>query len=447
MFRINPVNDFSFENPKYLPEISASPYPVRSGSKVYQPNLKDRVEQIDSNEDLNHSVYAIDSSIWAKIFSELFRNDKAQYWQEKLGTAKQWAWIQGGVAALIALGAAGAAATKIHPYVVAATSICSVALMIFCGINLGKAFEASRQIKGWNTDPLKEIADARLKAYKEGFPYVFNKNLKLPPNTTSNCQILLPSEVKHLFKKYFGKFCTDLLSKKPSNDPTTKEWLRRFIDCNPIAKAVLTFVYEKVPENYEKISLDYGILHTHLTNTHSEYIRNNINTSRNLALAPLEAAFTYYVEKADTDRQENRKGKTDEEIQKIEEEYTDKASKYLSFHLAATAAINFLFDQKIIEAESNLQSVLNNIQTNEASSNAKHFDCAWKLLEGAKGLKEGLNNFSYDSPTFFSEEIVFDIPKTSLVAVEEAKKQRPENFDDSQYREYLEFVTYQPQEQ
>ncbi len=467
MFRINPTDLFSFENPSYLPEIAALPNQqssLISENSVNNSNLSERVELIKPMpfdvSDPDFSIFTIDGHIRAKVRSESFRVEKAGHWQEKLGTAKQWTWIQGGVAALIALGAAGAAAAEIHPYMVVAIGVCSVVCMVFCGMNLGRAFEASRQIEGWNANPAEKIAHERYRAYKEGFPYVFKNDLKLPPNTTSNHQILLPFEVLSLFEKYFDKFCTDLLAKKPTSDGAKKDWLDRFTKYNPVAKAVLEFAYGNL-QSYEKVSSDYEVLHKHLTEIRNGYaklrqnarqetqkVKNNINNSRNLALTPLELARQYYSEQADIDRQKNLKETTDpKKILEIKNEYSTKLLKYWMFYQAAAAPINYLFDQQINEAENNLQSVLNKIKENEASSHAEHFDYAWELLEGAQGLKDK-NHFSYNSPTFFSEEIVFDIPEISPAGVddvEKAKKQKPKDFDDSQYREYLEFVAYKKQ--
>ncbi len=463
MLKTSLADPFSFENPKYLPEISACPHPSLNSSVIEQDvkklNLQDRVKLV-TPVDSSHpycSIYSIDGHIQAKIPSESFRSEKkVLHWQEKLGTAKQWTWIQGGIAALIALGAAGAAAIKVHPYIVVAIGVCSVVCAAICGMYLSRAFEASRQIKGWDTDPLEKIANERRKAYEDGFSYVFKNNLKLISNTSN---FLLPFEIEYLFKKYSDAFCDDLLSKKPSN-PTKKEWLRRFIDCNPIAKDVLTFVYGKVPEDYEKISLDYGILHNHLTNTHSEYIRlrenarqkteeakSNIDKQRESTLLPLQTLREHHLAQAFTDCKEKLKVETDpKKIQEIQKEYSAKVAKYHVIYAAAAVPANLGFDAQITKVENNLISVLTKIKENEASSRAWHFDCACKLLEDAKQLKQQ-PHLSYQSPAIFFEKTVFDISPPPLLKIDAiALAQATEalkKVERSIYSDYLTFLYYE----
>ncbi len=465
-------DDFDFENVKYQPEISF-PNTVPQVRADYMEAFMQHntlagraIPAASMFPDPNHSTYVIDTCIRVKVPSDAFRDEKAKYWNEKHETAKKWAWIEGGVAALTVLGAVGIAAMEIMPVAAVAFGIASVATIFFCGRNISRASEASHQIEGWQASPLEKLANERAKAYQEGFPYVHRKDLKL--QGSSHHQVLLPFEVQFLFERHFDNFYTELLPQHPSSEQGKKEWMDSFTNCNPVADKVLRYAHDGVvPEKYARVSYDYEVLHRQLTDMRSEFaeLRNQsrekttriikeINENRDLALLPFKGMLTYWTLQAKAERDEKLDKTTDpEKIKEIRREYSAAISKYNMYYAAAVIPINLAFDNQVSNAKQELKSILETIKKNEASSHAPYFNYAWGLLDYARQIKQ-VPTYVYRSQAP-SPVQVFNIPVPSAPPVininfiQQAQSEKPQGIDESNYSDYLRFfkVNQEPQQE
>lgn len=457
-------DDFDFENSKYRPLFSTPDlYPSIGAAWMenhFKNPLENRVAQLSS--DAQYSTYLIDTSIKARIPSENYRQEKVSHWTSVHGAVKQWAWIEGGLGALLAVAAAGAAFHSAAPIAIAALGVCSVASLVFMSMNISKTREASRQIAGWSVNPLEKIAQARADAYRVGFPYILAQDLKLQVGMASPSKILLPEEVTFLFERHFDQFTRKLLAQSPHTEQGKKEWLDAFTSCNPVSNKALMYAYNQVPEKFLRVSYDYEILYKQLTDLRGEFDRlrrerraesdkviKGINQNRALALAPFAAALTYYQLEARRERDEKlAKTKDDSKIREINKEYDAAIFKYEAYHMAATLPVNALFDSQVATAKENLRSILAEIKKNEASSHAPYFNYAWGLVDYARKVKDQ-PHFIYQPQNFQAAE-VFHIPAPSAPPVvninfiQQASGQQPVNVDASQYADYLRYAQSQP---
>src|SRR3569832_2105678 len=148
-------DDFDFKNSKYRPLFSTPDFCPSMAPYWMENHFKDPLENraaIISSEG-NFTTYLIDTTIKAKIPSAAFREEKVSHWKERNGTAKKWAWLEGifcgacgTTAGILALGVAGAGPAAI------VLGVASIAASILMGRNIYKAYEASRQIKGWSAN-------------------------------------------------------------------------------------------------------------------------------------------------------------------------------------------------------------------------------------------------------------------------------------------------------
>ncbi len=457
--------DYDFENSKYRPLFSTPDlYPSIGATWMenhFKNPLENRVAKIST--DTQHDTYLIDTTIKAKIPSETFRQEKVNHWKAEHNTVKQWAWIEGGLGALLAGGTAVAATNSAAPLVIVALGVTTVASLVFMALNISKTHDASRQIAGWSANPLEKIAEDRAAAYRNGFPYVLRNDLKLQVGVTSTSKILLPEEVTFLFERYFDQFSRKLLAQTPHTEQGKKEWLDSFTSCNPVSNKALMYAYGQVPEKYLRVSYDYEVLHKQLTDLRGEFdqlrsqrrvesdkVIKGINQNRSLALAPFVMALAYYKREAEKDRDQKLATTKDEDkIREIKREYDAAILKYEAYHLAATLPINALFDSQISAAKENLRTILAEIKRNEATSHAPYFNYAWGLVDFARRVKEQ-PQFVYQ-PQDFSPGQVFHIPQPSPAPVvninfiQEARGQTPVNVETSQYADYLKFVQRQRQ--
>lgn len=468
-------NDFDFENIKYRPEISMpqSLPQIRADQMAsYMSNntLDSRSEPIPtSHYDQNKTVYRVDV-LRVKIPSEIFREEKAKYWEEERSQARTWGWIEGGLTVAFA---AGAFVLKANPYVAGALGVAAVASLLFSAMNFTYASKASHQIDGWKTNPLEKIAAERKKAFREGFTYVYRNDLKL--QGSSNRQVLLPSEVQFLFERHFDEFYQKLLPRQPSSEQGKKEWLDQFTNYNPVSGKLLAYAYDgRVPDRYAQVSYDYEVLLTQLTDLRGEFtkLRNKrekettkiiqgINQNRDLALLPFQGMLAYWELQAKTEKdkklEELKKTCVGEEelklfdesepAKKVKDEYKSAVTKYQLYYAAAIIPVNAVFDKQVSDAKANLKDIMKEIKKNEASSHAPFFNYSWGLLDFARKIKQ-TPEFVYQHQVFNAEQS-FHIPTPSapqvvnINFVQQAQQQKPQGIDDSNYSEYLKFVSWQ----
>lgn len=466
--------DYDFESAVYRPEITYGTHAYnvdpRQMENFMKTDLGFRAHPI-SQVDAIHTVYEIDGVVRAKITSDAFRKEKAKHWEKVHEDTKQWSWVEGGMTGLLL---AGTIATGIlsSPLVATALGVATVAGLILTTYSISNTYEASRQIDGWKSSPLKKLAHERVRAYREGFAYVYNHDLKLYPDDlklsgpSSHTAVLVPAEVLFLFDRYFKQFCEPLLTtREPTTDQGKKEWLDQFTHLNPVSQNALSYAHDghmPIPEKYLRVSYDYEVLHSQLTDLRTEFnklrdqrcdetrnIIRQIEYNRELALIPFKATLAYWENQALTERDTKlRQAESVEDVEEIQEAYRSEMRKYQVYYLAAIVPVNLYYDNQVNQARSSLERILEEINRNEANSHAPYFNYAKELLNYAWQVKN-TPHFVYQ-PQPFTPDAVFQIPTPSapppeeINFMEDALHQRPPGMGDAEYVEYVRFVSHRP---
>ncbi len=466
--------DYDFESGIYRPEITYGTHAYnvdpRQMENFMKTDLGFRAHPI-SQVDAIHTVYEIDGVVRAKITTDTFRKEKSKHWEKVHEETKQWSWIEGGVTGLLL---AGTIATGIlsAPMVAAALGAATIGGIILTAYSISNVYEATRQIDGWKSSPLKKLAHERVRAYDRGFAYVYEHNLKLYPDDlklsgpSSHTAVLVPAEVLFLYDRYFKQFCDPLLTtREPTTSQGKKEWLDQFTHLNPVSQHALSYAHDghmPIPEKYLRVSYDYEVLHAQLTDLRTEFnklrdrrcdetrgIIHQIESHRELAMIPFKGMLAYWENQAIVIRDSKLShAKTVEEVEEIHGEYRSEINKYHAYYLAAIVPVNMYYDTQVNRARASLENILEEIDRTEATSHAPYFNYAKGLLNYAWQVKN-TPHFVYQ-PQPFTPDAVFQIPAPSAPPMEEinfmedALHQRPQGMGDTEYVEYVRFVSYRP---
>ena len=225
--------------------------------RVNNPDLGFRVCLEENNSSADKSSFVIDEVIRASVASQAFREDKINYWTSRRTTYERSAQLCG---AVVFIGGIGTYASKQYTALFVAAALAGLAMALFLRL---WAEGAAAQQKGWGFAPEKTIAADRKDAYEKGFAFVYAQDMKIAPH--AKLPRLAQFEVAHLFEKYLGERCRDLLSEKPSTDDDKWKWLKEFTTINPISPLILAYVYDDVPHKFSDISLHYQTLEKRCT--------------------------------------------------------------------------------------------------------------------------------------------------------------------------------------
>ncbi len=475
-----------FENPLYRSQITNGSGVNHIDPRMMEPFMRNDLSVRSkwiTDVDKNRSVYEIDTAIQALVPSKVYCDGKINHWEAKRFEAKKYAWLEGGLTAVLASVAtysayvASQAKNGTNPaFLAAVLGVASIGTLIMSINNVSKAGEASRQIDGWKQSPIEKLAQERAKAYEKGFIYAKEKELKLYADKlnmggpSSNKAVLVPSEVYFLFTRYVDSFGDRLLrNSHPTTEHGKKVWLDSFTTNNPVSKSILDYAhigyFTEVPEKYLRVSYDFDVLHAQLSELRSDFsklrkqrkdetqaIVDGINSNRTLALLPFQGMHEYWLGQAKKERDDKllTPNLSREQVKVIHDKYAAEKARCDNLLAVASIPVNLYYDNQILSAKKTLKGILEQIDRNEASSHAPFYNYARSMLEFAMRAKNEPDIVYV--PLNFRPEQIFNVPVPSappLAAVdfvEQARQQIPKGLDQAQYVEYTRFISYTPQQ-
>ncbi len=409
-----------------------------------------------TNVDLNYKnkqTYIIDNLIKADVPDQNFLTIQRHIWKRE----KNWYLSISILSGIVtACGFVGAVKKRAEHPVAVAIGVASLAGAIFTAYTIFRWNDASNQVKGWEKDPCEKIAQARSQAYKSGFRFVKQHNLRLID--PSNHAILLQEEVEYLYESYFNSFCESLLDGKAVvGDAAQHQWLNDFTRDNPVARDVLEYAYRQVPDKFAQVSSDYEALHAQLSHLRDQFtqmrtqrrqetqnIMDDIERNRRAALLPLKLIYDGFVEEAGQEQNRKLSGANLERTAQIIHEYEMKVQKYKNYLRMASAPVHHYFDGQLANARRELKTILAQIDRSESAAHAPYFNYSKGLLEYARNLitqpmfeyvQQPLPQNAYNIPAVQQPSA----PPAEHLFAEQAAV-RPDGMSEAEYQQYLEFI-------
>ena len=443
------------------------PYLTRARENKYtQENIKQIQDGMNSNdlakrcvlqtnEALNYKnkqTYIIDNLIKADVPDQFFRKTQKYNWNIEKGRYQAISILSG---IITACGLVEVVKKRAEHPVAVAIGVASLAGALFTAYNISRWNDASNQVKGWEKDPCEKIAQARSQAYKSGFRFVKQHNLRLID--PSNHAILLEEEVEYLYLEHCDNFYGSLLNKTVIGEQAQHEWLNLFTHYNPVARHVLEYAFGDVPDKYVQVCKDYEALHDQLSHLRYQFtqmraqrrqetqnIIESIERNRQVALLPFNLIYDGYVENARQERDTKLIRAKVEEKAQIEEEYQSKVQKYMNYRRMASAPVNLYFDGQVANAGRELENILSQINRSESEAHAPYFNYSKGLLEYARNLKNQ-PAVHYEQPPLpqnfyhINEVQQPSAPPAADVFVVQAAV-RPDGMSEAEYQQYLAFI-------
>lgn len=169
--------------------------------RIQNKNLSERISKAEHGI---YTCYSIDNVVRVKTLSNYIIKQKIDFWNERKVSARNHA-IFGAVAAVV--GAFfGFTAQSPFGFVV---GICGLGYGIYKSSYMKGA---SKEIASWKQDPVKEIADQRLAAFKNGLIYIYKQDSSGQSRPHKYQQILSKNELQGFYNQYFHQFKGQLAS-------------------------------------------------------------------------------------------------------------------------------------------------------------------------------------------------------------------------------------------
>lgn len=381
--------------------------------------------------------------------SDAFREYQRSQWSVRKAEAEHQSWVwtvttigSGLVAALggILMAMGSLEVAKIVGTTIASTPLAPVLLVaggVFAVVSLLLAANASQhvdqandQIKKWDVNPLAKIYHERNRALEEGFPYIFDHQLKLgsKPSTTAR---LHPKQVEHEYKKYVDIFCDLLLNKLFHTSKI--DWMIAFRSLNPFITNLMVYGLGAIPDHMKIVIEDYARFESFLHSIEKTY--NDLKdeeiahaNERITGLKKMQAELLQpHIEVRDhsikTAREE--KDRAIVKARKERETFSAKASlpedpkpyeASARFRKAKEAAenayalntdpINKKYGAKILEVENELMDRLRKLEEQKGQQMANNCNAARELLIRAK---QAWDNKGYQ-PVNFQQYFPYQAP-------------------------------------
>lgn len=200
-------------------------------------------ERIHQSEEGIYQIAVIDNVIRVKTLSKPIVAQKIRFWESR--KISDWNHMIGGIAVFVSAAAYG---------------ILTGSRLGGCGALLGGAYafyegsqmaQAKGEIEKWKRDPLKEIADQRLTAFKQGLIYIYKED-RMRSYPQEFQKILSRNELHGLYRQYFHSLRDRLAS---AHDDKTKLLLLSEVACySPLASHIYRYALlpqEKVDQMEE----------------------------------------------------------------------------------------------------------------------------------------------------------------------------------------------------
>lgn len=264
-----------FDQDKYQSTVSISiePDPIQM-EKDFQKPLNQRFITLHSGNDV-YAEYRLDD-VQVRCPSDAFREYQSNQWFIRIAEAKNQSWIWTATtigSSLVAIVGAimmtvGPAELAIAPIFLVAGGVLAIVSLFFASQAHSVLNQANDQIQKWVADPLLKIYKERNFAHQEGFPYIYDNNLKLG-NEPSTTALFHPKQVEHEYKKYFDLFCHLLLNELSHTNII--EWMQAFLYLNPLIRDRMIYGLGLIPDHMKPVIEDYARFESFLTSIKESY--------------------------------------------------------------------------------------------------------------------------------------------------------------------------------
>lgn len=404
---ITPVPGVTVNPADIKAAITAQPdWNARKSNPAFIPNINNKVSVV------------IDGVINAIVPSDGYRTEQKDAWGKEFTQKRNWT-IVAGIATVLVAGGAYISKPK-PPMTLTMASVAGLIATVALGY---RTWVASTEQAGWSINPVQVIAEKRSQAYREGFLFVKNNELRLDDRSATAA--ILPLEVNYLFKDYFDIKLLHLLSNDPTNDAQKKAWLDAFTSDNPVSQDVLKYAHKEptpIPVQYQKVSHDYEVLHAQLKEIRRYYegLRTQALTEKNQTLGQIEnnrrllmitpdLILANYTSAAQKKRDKLLRNKHSDKA-KINKDYNRKIVQYHDNYRAAVTVIDLALQPRIDAAHRKLEQDLQSIKVNEDSAHAPYYNYARGLLEYAKQMQQDVK-YSTEIPKFSPPHVAATAPR------------------------------------
>lgn len=418
-----------FDQEKYRSTVSTSfePDPIQMERDFTRP-LSHRIITIHSGDREVYADYRVDD-VNVRCPSEPFRQHQLNRWSNAKTEAesKGWSWTVTAIGSCLASAIGGVAllsgaviASPVAIAVVAATSLVFIASLFVIANAKSSASQADEQISKWSEHPAYKIGMERDEAHKQGFPYIYARNLKLgaEPSTIGRFH---PKQVEHEYKKHFEAFCKQMLSQ--TFNTSQAAWVSAFRQANPLSRDWMVYGLGYIPEHMMPVIDDHARFESFLTDIEKSYetLKSEVsgaakerieayNQNRNSQLQPLAEIRDRDIAAARAVRDkifEKHPLPTSSHHQDAQANFA-KLKKTLEENYALRAnPINTKFNEKIKEVENQRDENLKRLDTQKGQQFANNYHAAHELLVRAK---QAWDNKGYQ-PVNFQQYFPYQAPQ------------------------------------
>ncbi|QVL57100.1 MAG: hypothetical protein KFB93_06885 [Simkaniaceae bacterium] len=240
--------DYEYSEANVLEVIREEREPsFEESQRIQNRNLSERVSKVE------HGIYTyhtIDKVVRVKTLSNQIIQQKVDFWNERRVSSRNRALL-GAVGAVVGL-FFGFSATSPFGFVV---GVCGLGYAAYESIHMTKA---SKEIDAWKQDPVKEIADQRLEAFKNGLVYIYRQDTGGHSRPQEYQKILSKNELQGLYNQYFHQFRDHLAS--AHDDKNKLALLSEAARYSPLASHIYRYALlpqEKI-DQMEEIRMRYN---------------------------------------------------------------------------------------------------------------------------------------------------------------------------------------------
>jgi hypothetical protein len=246
--------DFDFEK-KYFTDISLNVSQEELQPwELLQKTFSERVKLIDERS--NENYYLVDQVVLVKGLNDATRSLAVKYWEEEKNRLLFWDRFLL-TATIGSLLLTGVSTFFVAPVACAVTGCSSLINFVLYYRMQGKIEKAQQNIQQWGNHPATLVADARARAYKNGFFYAMDLNLKGSLNTVSSQNILHPKEVSWLYEQDFLKKMQEIavkMERAKFSDSDKAKWVEEFVKKNLLSIEAVSYAYD--PQSQKRMLLE-----------------------------------------------------------------------------------------------------------------------------------------------------------------------------------------------
>ncbi len=385
---------------KYFQDVFLEPSqePV-DGKALSEKSFSERVTILAAQGDI--CTWLVDRLVNVTGPSDAARAAAQKNWTSVRDNATWWSRFN---IVLAAGSVVGSVASIVFPPLAIVGVVCLVASSVFAGKYYHQAQDAQTQIDKWSVHPARSIADARARAYSNGFFYAMNNGLKGTYGTHSQNNILHPSEVTWLYEQALMDMMKDVSAKLQRlnvNPQDKSKWVEGFVAQNPLSGSAISYAFDAADpkrmileawaSSFEAFKQDV-LSFRNQSKAEEQKVHDQawkeihgLEGKRNLALKPFLSLKNSNNDEAWRVRQAglSAEGISEERRKEVICQYEQTLRNNEAIYLAATTPINLCYDSWRKNVEYWEENALQQIKQGKDQGVAFFFEPALHLFNGA----------------------------------------------------------------